>query len=64
VNLSVYDVTGRLIVTLLDGQLDAGPHQVTWNGRTANGSPAAAGVYCYVLETSRGRSSRSMTLLR
>jgi len=41
-----------------------GPHQVTWNGRTANGSPAAAGVYCYVLETSRGRSSRSMTLLR
>ena len=64
VNLSVYDVTGRLIVTLLDGQLDAGPHEVTWNGRAANGSPAAAGVYCYVLETPGGRSARSMTLVK
>ncbi len=64
VNLSIYDVGGRLIVTLLRGQLNAGSHQVTWNGTMANGAPAAAGVYRYVLATPLGRSSRSMTLIK
>ncbi len=64
VDLSIYDVGGRLVITLLEGQLDAGPHQATWNGKMANGSPAAAGVYHYVLETPLGRSSRSMTLIK
>jgi hypothetical protein len=64
VNLSVYDVTGRLVVTLLDGQFEAGPYAVTWNGRAANGTAAPAGVYCYVLATPGGRSARNMTLVK
>lgn len=64
VNLRIYDVTGRRVTTLLQKQLGAGPHSVSWNGRTSNGDVAAAGIYRYVLETSTGRSSRSMVLLK
>jgi hypothetical protein len=64
VNLSIYDVAGRLVATLVQGELEAGTHSVVWNGRTANGSAAAAGVYHYVLDSSMGRVSRSMTLVK
>jgi hypothetical protein len=64
VDLSIYDVAGRWIVTLHQGQLDAGSHQVTWDGKTASGASAPAGVYRYVLRTSAGQTSRSMTLLK
>jgi hypothetical protein len=64
VDVSVYNVAGRLITTLQSGVLEAGPHSVTWDGRTSTGSRAAAGVYRYVLTTSRGRTSRSMVLIR
>lgn len=64
VTINVYDATGRRVVTLLDAQRGAGPHSVTWNGLMSNGTQAAAGIYRYVLETSAGRTSRSMVLLK
>jgi hypothetical protein len=64
VDLSIYDVAGRRIVTLFRGPLDVGPHQVTWDGKAANGVPVAAGTYRYVLRTSTGRQSRSMVLIK
>jgi hypothetical protein len=64
VNISVYDVAGRRVATLFQGQLGPGPHSVTWDGRTAGGASAAAGVYRYVLKTSTGQLSRSMMMLK
>ena len=64
VNLRIFDTAGRRVATLLQGSLDAGPHSVNWNGRMSNGNLAAAGIYHYVLETSEGRSSRQMVLLK
>jgi hypothetical protein len=64
VDISVYDVGGRLVATLFQGLLESGPHQVTWDGRTTNGTSAATGVYRYVLTTPKGRTSRSMVLLK
>jgi len=64
VDISVYDVAGRRVATLFTGELGVGPHYVTWDGRTANGTRAAAGVYRYVLTTPMGRTSRSMVLIR
>jgi hypothetical protein len=48
--LRVYDVTGRLVTTLVDGPLPAGRHHAVWSGRTRGGRPAAAGVYFARLE--------------
>ena len=64
VDVSVYDVAGRWITTLVHGELDSGPHFTTWNGKAANGAAVAAGIYRYVLTTSRGRVSRNMVLLQ
>jgi hypothetical protein len=43
--LSVYDVGGRLVRTLLQGDVDAGEHSVMWDGLDDQGGETAAGVY-------------------
>ncbi len=46
VDLRIYDVTGRLVRTLLDGEFcTAGPHASEWRGVGDGGSAVAAGVY-------------------
>jgi hypothetical protein len=62
--LRVFDSAGRRVATLLQSTMGPGPHAVTWDGKTVEGFTAAAGIYHYVLETSAGRSSRSMVLLK
>jgi len=64
VDVSVFDLAGRKITTLHSGGLDAGPHHVTWTGRSADGAPVATGHYRYVLTTPAGRVSRGMVLLK
>ncbi|MBU2503059.1 T9SS type A sorting domain-containing protein [bacterium] len=64
VDLSVYDMAGRLVANLLSGDLGTGDHFVNWNGTDRNGAAAAAGVYNYVLRTGAGQVSRSMILLK
>ncbi len=64
VGVVVYNVAGREVVTLHNGGLAAGPHTLTWDGRTSDGSMAASGVYWYQLRTPDGQTSRSMVLLK
>ena len=59
VTLKVYDVLGREICTLIDGELPSGIHQIFWNGDNAAGMPVTSGIYVYHLEagdfTGRGK---------
>jgi hypothetical protein len=64
VDLAVYDITGRHIATLFKGVAEAGSHVGIWDGRTADGRLAPAGVYRAVLNTGAGRQSRSLVLSR
>jgi 5'-nucleotidase len=64
VRLSIFDVKGRLVTTLVDGTLESGDHTVIWNGIDHNGRPAASGQYFYVLSTDSRRLSRSMLLVK
>jgi hypothetical protein len=65
VRLEVYDVSGRLVARLLDGEKrGAGPHDVEWNGRDASGRAAASGIYVYRLVAGKETISRKMVLLR
>lgn len=50
VKLFVYDMLGREVAMLVEGQIEAGVHEVVWNGRNAVGSMVASGVYLYRLE--------------
>ena len=59
VTLTVYDVLGREVMTLVDGRQVAGQHRVTFDGATL-----ASGVYFYRLETPVGRQVRKMILVK
>ena len=57
--LKVYDVTGRLVATLVDNELPGGRHQAGWD---AKGS--ASGVYFYRLTVGSFSDTRKMVLLK
>jgi subtilisin family serine protease len=64
VTLEVFDVSGRLVRRLIDGEVAAGSHRSIWDGRMDGGELAAGGVYFLRLETARGSSTRKLTLIR
>ena len=64
VELTVFDVAGRRVASLVQGSLAAGDHHVTWNGKTDAGTPAPTGRYSYVLRTADGQVARSLVLLK
>lgn len=49
-SLAIYDLSGRRVITLLDGARAAGSSRVAWDGRDAAGRPAPSGVYLARLE--------------
>jgi len=64
VALRIYDVSGRVVRTLVHGSKSAGTHRVTWNGRDNHGSPVASGLYFYRLSAGGRTATRKMVLLR
>jgi hypothetical protein len=59
VTVEVYDLSGRLVTTLVDGQLEAGNHIVAWDA-----SSAASGVYFYKLVAGDYTATKTMNLLK
>lgn len=49
VDLSVFDLSGRLVKTLATGAYKAGAHHVVWNAEDGRGGKVSAGVYVYRL---------------
>ncbi|MEL6822763.1 MAG: FlgD immunoglobulin-like domain containing protein, partial [Calditrichota bacterium] len=64
VSIRVYDINGKLIRTLLSGQMNAGTHELYWNGRTDANESVSSGVYFYIMETESFTQSRKMILTR
>lgn len=62
--LAVYGLDGRRVAVLLDGHLDAGTHQATWDGCDGAGRPVASGSYLCRLESATGTVSARMLLLK
>ena len=64
VRLTIYDMLGRKVRTLMDEDHPPGWHQVTWDGRDESGRQVASGIYFYRLQTPEFRKTRKMILLR
>jgi len=64
VSVRVYDVTGALITTLVDGPLSQGAHDVGWDGLDSSGRRVASGAYFYTLTSGTRMQSRKMLLVR
>jgi hypothetical protein len=62
--LSIFDLRGRLIRTLVDDVQTRGPHTVIWDGRDSSKGELASGVYFYRLKTSTEESLGKMTLIK
>ena len=63
VSMQIFDLTGRVVRVLIDGQtVAAGRHRVEWDGQLQNGHDAEAGVYFFKLETSQFNETKRMIL--
>ena len=64
VTLSIYDVQGRLMRTLVDEIIGEGYRERIWDGRDAGGSEVGSGVYFCRLAAGNKTLTRKMVLLR
>jgi flagellar hook assembly protein FlgD len=62
--LTVCDLRGRHVTTLVDGEVEPGSHRVVWDGRDDHGDPVASGVYFYSLRSATKTHTRKMILAR
>ncbi len=64
VDLTIYDITGRLVKTLVNENRAAGNYSVQWDGTNQFGQQVGSGVYFYRLETVGYTATRKMLLVR
>jgi hypothetical protein len=64
VNLSVYNVEGREVKSLVDTELDAGLQKCQWDGTDLHGTPVSSGVYFYRLKAAGKTLTKKMVLLK
>jgi len=64
VNVTIYDVTGRLVARLWNGPLVRGANLLRWRGNGTNGEPVATGVYFIRAETPSALSTIKAVLLK
>jgi hypothetical protein len=64
VSLVIYDIQGREIRRLLDGNFEAGSHGIIWNGINDSNTLVSSGIYFYRLNSSNATQTNRMTLLR
>jgi FlgD Ig-like domain/HYDIN/CFA65/VesB-like, Ig-like domain len=64
IRITIHDVTGRLIRTLVNGNLATGPQSRTWNGRDDAGKRVSSGGYYVRLEADGGTDHRKVMLLK
>lgn len=64
VEIAIFDVRGRRVITLLSAAEAPGRHRFAWDGRDDTGKVVSPGVYFYRLKTGSHRSSMKMLKLR
>ena len=64
VSLQIYDVSGRLISTLLDQELNSGAHELFWDGIDGAGMDLASGMYVLRLQHAGSYLTQRLTILR
>ena len=64
VRLEIYDVAGRRLGTLVDGERPAGAQTASWDGRDDKGRAAAAGIYFVRLTTPTVTDLHKITLVK
>ncbi|MDE3058520.1 MAG: carboxypeptidase regulatory-like domain-containing protein [Bacteroidota bacterium] len=64
VTIAIYNILGQKVATLVDNNLTAGAHAVTWAGRDGNGLVVPSGIYLYKISTTNFTAVKKMLLLK
>jgi len=64
VSLTIYDMLGHRIATLVNRHLSIGQYQITWDGKDNNGALVPAGSYVYQLKAGDVVKMRKMTYIK
>ena len=62
--MRIYDASGRLVRSLIDGALPPGWHGVRWDGKDDMGRSVSSGVYLVEFETCGFKDVRKIVCLR
>jgi len=64
VQIQIIDILGREIRRLVDEEINAGTHEVIWNGRDDLGNPVVSGIYLCRMRTGSYQKTIRMLLLK
>ena len=64
VNITIYDMMGRQVKTLINGSQVAGYSTIQWNATNDEGKPVSAGLYLYTIQAGDFRQTKKMVLLK
>ena len=64
VNITIYDIMGRSIRSLVNSQQTAGYRSVQWNATNDTGEGVSAGMYIYMIQAGEFRQTKKMVLLK
>jgi hypothetical protein len=64
IKVSIYNIAGQKVKTVLNDTFKAGKHTVKWNGRNDDNQEVSSGIYFYRLETKEKTQTKKMLLLK
>ena len=64
VSISIYDVTGRMVKSLINMNQSTGYHSLRWNATNDIGESVSAGMYIYTIQAGEYRATKKMVLLK
>ena len=64
VNITIYDLAGRLVRTLVSSSQNSGYKSIQWDATNNKNDPVAAGVYFYTLQVGELMHTKKMLLLK
>ena len=64
VNITIYDMMGRVVKTLINDQQTTGYRSLQWNATNDAGQPVSAGVYLYQIQAGEYLQTKKMVLLK
>ena len=64
VNITVYDMMGRIVKTLVNSSQTAGFKSVQWNATNNRNEPVSAGLYLYTIQAGKFRQTKKMLFLK
>ena len=64
VNLTIFDMNGKIVKSLVDEFQSAGNHLLTWDGVNFAGEIVSAGFYLYVLQVGNTKQTKKLSIIK